>query len=115
MTKSEIVAKQIYAELIDTYIEYQRIDLETSTSNEVDRMYGGLIHYYQSCSLEDRQGIMDLIELIVVDTASTILGGLGGKTDLGNLADEFSVRYQGKEIQEDLQDDFLEIHELTNR
>jgi hypothetical protein len=107
MTKSEMVTNEIYAELIDVYIEKRKDDLVGLDAKKVDEMYGGLIGFYQSCGPEEKKGIMSFLEIVVADTASIILGGLDGSTDLGGLTEEFTVLYAGEEIQGNLQDDFL--------
>lgn len=107
MTKSELVTNEIFSELFDGYLEQRKNDLEGLDAIKVDKMYGGLIGFYQSCGLEEKRGIISFLEAIVADTASTILGGLDGSTDLGGLSGEFTVLYENEEIQGSLQDDFL--------
>ncbi|NRD71844.1 hypothetical protein HQQ94_00985 [Shewanella sp. VB17] len=107
MTKSEMVTNEIFTELIDCYIEQRKNDLDGLDAVKTKEMYGGFISFYQSCGPEEKKGIMSFIETIVTDTASTILGGLDGSTDLGALTEEFTVLYEGEEIQGSLQDDFL--------
>lgn len=77
-------------------------------SEAVDKMYGGFVGFYQSCSPDDKKGVIAFLEAVIGDTASIILGGLDGATDLGALTEEFVVKYSGEEIQGSLQDDFLE-------
>ncbi|WP_158136333.1 hypothetical protein [Photobacterium damselae] len=107
MTKSEMVTNEIFTELFYGYLEQCKNDLVDLDAAKVGKMYGGFIGFYQSCNLEEKKGFMSFLETIVADTASIILGGLDGSSDLGKLTEDFMVLYAGEEIQGSLQDDFL--------
>lgn len=108
MTKSELVTSEIFTELFENYLNQRKNDLMEMEAEVVDKMYGGFVGFYQSCSSDEKKGVIAFLEAVIGDTASIILGGFDGATDLGELTEEFIVKYSGEEIQGSLQDDFLE-------
>lgn len=111
MSKTELVSSQIYKELMDNYFVDQLDDLENLELDALDSSYLKFFEFYRSISDVERKNVSNIIKQIVIDTASTVLGGIDEVTDLGTLTESFELKYGDEIVSGDLQDYFLMIHQ----
>jgi hypothetical protein len=107
MEKSEIVSREIYNELFESYLPDRLRELESANAKDIDQSVSDVFKLFQNSSEIQRSAIRSYLELIVTDVASTILGGIDDVTDLGSLSGEFEMTYEGETINGSLQDYFL--------
>lgn len=115
MKKDEFVINEIYKELFkDNLKKYSerlnRRDQESyheTTFSQVNKIFVNL-------SEKEKQSVIDMIKIVMTDTASTIFGMLDGTHSVNNIDEDFQLIYDNEEIQGDLQDLFLALVEDNN-
>lgn len=65
-------------------------------------------------SEKEKKTMMNMVKIIISDTASTILGTLDATHMVDNIDKDFQLIYDNEEIQGDLQDLFLALVEENN-
>lgn len=65
-------------------------------------------------SEKEKKAMMNMVKIIISDTASTILGTLDATHMVDNIDKDFQLIYDNEEIQGDLQDLFLALVEENN-
>ena len=108
MKEAEIVSTEIFKQLFKSYLPAKVESLENFSPSDVSSDLSEFFKIYQSANSEQKSAIKYYLETIITDVASTILGGLDGCTDLGNLSWDFQVKYCSTDITGYLQDNFLE-------
>lgn len=107
MKASEIVIENLFGELLGGRFERYKVDLRTANPEKSIKVYSDAIRAFRKLSPSEQDAICNFFRVVAVDTASIILGGIDGTTDIGVLDGQFTVIYDGEEIQGELQDRFL--------
>ncbi|MDO8329070.1 MAG: hypothetical protein Q7T36_01200 [Fluviicoccus sp.] len=107
MSTAEKVAEGLFVELLGKRIERYREPLASGDQNKSILVYRKAMKAFQRLSLEDQIALTNFFKVVTIDTASIVLGGFGGISDLEGLNDQFFVTYGGESIEEEIQDAFL--------
>lgn len=107
MTTPALIADQIYKELFENYITEQVEELNSADIDSLDSVYVPMFEFYRSSSPEGKSDIVDYIKEIIADTTSIILGGIDQAEQLGDLSENFELRYDGETVSGNLQESFL--------
>lgn len=109
MSKDAHVVGSILSELIgDVFENYKKNlskpdDIEEHGSDPYSRARSALRHL----SAEDKQAVFDFIRLAMIDTSSVIFGTIDGSHFPEDIDGDFSLKYEGEEIQGSLQDELI--------
>ncbi|MBI6527602.1 hypothetical protein JEP40_00490 [Proteus vulgaris] len=115
MKKDKFVINEIYKELFEDNLKQyserlNRPDPEShheGTFSQVNKIFVNL-------SEEERNSLINMMKIVMTDTASTIFGTLDGTHFVNNIDEDFRLIYDNEEIQGDLQDHFLALVEDNN-
>ncbi|MCW2254445.1 hypothetical protein M2263_000536 [Providencia alcalifaciens] len=69
---------------------------------------------YTNLSDDDKKVMINLMRIIIADTASVISGTIDGSHMPDNIDGNFELIYKNESIHGDLQDYFLELVEMNN-
>lgn len=111
MTLSESVAENIYKEAVETNNEIHGRNLLNGDPEKSIKTYAKAMLLFRRLKKEDQDTFVEFLKLVSVDAVSVLLGGIDGSTDLGKLEGEFVLKYDGEEIQGNLQNDFFDVVE----
>jgi len=100
------VVVALFHELLDKNFEYYRESLSRVANNDGDP-FAKAREALAQLSEPDRANIIDFFKVIIADSASVVLGTLDGVHFPGELEGDFTVLYDGVEIQGDLMDIFV--------
>lgn len=90
---------------------YQRLFEETPLSETTDDYFREALGLFERLSGEERDVFFKILRQVSVDTVSSLFAVLDGVSSLQGQIDDFDLSYQGKKINGDLQDLFLELEE----
>ena len=107
MDESKRVADAIYEQAFLRYVNGCIENLNQLPSDRANKAWAVVARFYRQATEDDRKAVDDFVRSIVADTASIILGGLDGVTDLDTLDGDISVTYDGQVVSGDLQEYFL--------
>lgn len=115
MKKDEKIIVEIYKEIFeDNFHQYSKRLNRQSIENNKDDTFSQVNKVFISLSEKEKNAIMNMIKIVISDTASTILGTLDGTHMVDNIDKDFQLIYDNEEIQGDLQDLFLALVEDNN-
>lgn len=100
------VVMALFNELLDKNFEHYRESLSRVANSDGDA-YAKAREALAKLSEPDRANIIDFLKIIIADSASVVLGTLDGVHFPGELEGDFTVLYDGAEIQGDLMDIFI--------
>lgn len=108
MGKDELVVTSILSELLNETLEYYKDSLSDSgKSTGDDDPYSKARGVITKLPIEEREKVFNFLRLVIVDTASTILGTIDGSHFPPNIDGDFTLEYEGEEIQGSLQDELI--------
>ena len=107
MDKAKLISNNFYQELIVSYMQEQINDLESTDPKIIDKSRSPFFEMYQNADETNKEAVNLYIKELITDVASIILGGFDGATSIGSLTDNFRVKYNDQEIDQDLQEYFL--------
>lgn len=107
-TTAEKVVDAIFHELLEENASSYRRILSTPIDDDSIAAYSEVRRALGKLSPHERDHIFRIMEVIIADTASAILGTLDGTHYPGHLGGDFIVTFDNKVIQGDLQDLFIE-------
>ncbi|MBG3079705.1 hypothetical protein I4632_05620 [Proteus mirabilis] len=116
MKKDELVINEIYKELFeDNFKLYsERLNRQVQESQHKGS-FSQVNKIFVNLSEKEKQSVIDMMKIVMTDTASTIFGTLDGTHFVNNINKDFQLIYDDEEIQGDLQDHFLALVEDNNR
>lgn len=115
MKKDKIVINEIYKELFNDNLKLysERLNRKYSECNKEDA-FSQVNNVFIKLSEKEKQAMINMIKIVISDTASTILGTVDGTHMVNNIDKDFQLIYDDEEIQGDLQDYFLALIEDNN-
>lgn len=82
-----------------------------AASQDLDPSWQAPAQLFNKLSEEDRDALFQAVRLAVVDTVSHVLGVLDGSCVLESFEEDFTLSYDGENLERELQDLFLEMEE----
>jgi hypothetical protein len=107
-TTAESVVDAIFHELLEENASSYRRILSMPMDDDGTTAYPEVRQALGKLSPRERDHIFRIMEVIIADTASVILGTLDGTHYPGHLDGDFIVTFDNEAIQGDLQDIFIE-------
>lgn len=115
MMQKELVAA-IYNSILLENIEIYKNLFETTKVGPKTTEYWKLsLGLYEKLTDDDKQVLMKIIEQIVTDTISNMLGAIDGSSTLADFESEIALVVDSQNVQGDLQDLFLEMVEKNKK
>lgn len=112
MKKDELVVTSLTSEILDdVFMSYKKNLTDLSKENDNGDPYSKMRNSLAKLSSEDQISVFNFIRLTMVDTSSVIFGTLDGSHFPPNIDGDFTVSYNGDEIQGSLQDELISIAE----
>lgn len=112
MKKDELVVTSLASEILDdVFMSYKKNLTDLSKENDNGDPYSKMRNSLAKLSSEDQISVFNFIRLTMVDTSSVIFGTLDGSHFPPNIDGDFTVSYNGDEIQGSLQDELISIAE----
>ena len=112
MKKDELVVTSLASEILDdVFMSYKKNLTDLSKENDSGDPYSKMRNSLAKLSSEDQISVFNFIRLTMVDTSSVIFGTLDGSHFPPNIDGDFTVSYNGDEIQGSLQDELISIAE----
>lgn len=97
----------LYNELFSKSFDQYKMSLNKSLNADTDT-YARARNALAKLGDDDRANVINFFKVIIADSASVILGTLDGVHFPDDITGNFSVAYEGHDIQGDLQDIFIE-------
>lgn len=125
MKKDELVINEIYKELFEDNLKLysERLNKQVQESQHKGT-FSQVNKFFVNLSEKERQSVIDMMKIVMIDTTSTIFGMLDGTQTIfgmldgthfvNNINKDFQLIYDNEEIQGDLQDHFLALVEDNN-
>lgn len=115
MEKDKLVINEIYKELFgDNLKQYsERLNRQDPESYH-EGAFSQVNKIFVNLSEKEKQSVIDMMKIVMTDTASTIFGTLDGTHFVNNIDEDFQLIYDNEEIRGDLQDHFLALVEDNN-
>lgn len=115
MKNDESVINAIYQELfVDNVNMYkERLSKKSHIDSSLD-VFAKTKPIYSNLSDDDKKAMINLMRIIIADTASVIFGTIDGSHMPDNIDGDFELIYKNEPIHGDLQDYFLELVEMNN-
>lgn len=108
MKKDELVVTSLLSELLGETLNYYISNLtDSAKSVEDDDPYSRARSVIKKLSPEEQEKIFNFLKLVIVDTTSTVLGTIDGSHFPPNIDGDFTLQYEGDEIQGSLQDELI--------
>lgn len=107
----EKLVDSIYKSVVEENLELYDEILNTPLSEVTDEYWKNVIMLYNKSDKADRKVIKKIFRQVIVDTVSTFLGILDGGSTLSDFEHEIKLTIDDNEIEESLQDMFLELSE----
>ncbi|MBW7982459.1 hypothetical protein [Enterobacillus tribolii] len=108
MKKDELVVTSLLSELLGETLNYYISNLtDSAKSVGDDDPYSRARSVIKKLSLEEQEKIFNFLKLVIVDTTSTVLGTIDGSHFPPNIDGDFTLEYEGDEIQGSLQDELI--------
>lgn len=112
MKKDELVVTSLASEILDdVFMSYKKNLTDLSKKNDNGDPYSKMRNSLAKLSSEDQVSVFNFIRLAMIDTSSVIFGTLDGSHFPPNIDGDFTVSYNGDEIQGSLQDKLISIAE----
>ena len=86
--------------------------LDTPLTEVTDKYWQEVITLYNSVDKDKKLTIIEIFKQVMIDTISNILGIIDGNVSLGDFEHELKLRIDDVEVEDSLQDTFLESAEL---
>lgn len=107
MSRDNEFVDAVFDELfIKNFDQYAR-SLNKAVNGDTDS-YAKARNALSKLNESERADVLSFFKVVIADSASVILGTLDGVHFPDNLSGDFSLSYEGEEIQGDLQDIFIE-------
>lgn len=108
MGKDELVVTSILSELLNETLEYYKNSLSDPGKSIGDGdPYSKARSVIIKLPVEEREKVFNFLRLVIIDTTSTILGTIDGSHFPPNIDGDFTLEYEGEEIQGSLQDELI--------
>ncbi|MBK3476432.1 MULTISPECIES: hypothetical protein [Pseudomonas] len=111
MNLDEQVISAIFEELFEDNSSNYKRELSKPVDSNAD-LYSRVRCALAKLSVSERDDIFRIFDIIVADSASVIFGTLDGTHFPNNINEDFTLKYNNKEIQGNLQDIFIEKAEV---
>ncbi|HHZ8503887.1 TPA: hypothetical protein ACWL6U_001355 [Morganella morganii] len=112
MKKDELVVTSLASEILDdVFMSYKKNLTDLSKKNDNGDPYSKMRNSLAKLSSEDQVSVFNFIRLAMIDTSSVIFGTLDGSHFPPNIDGDFTVLYNGDEIQGSLQNKLISIAE----
>jgi len=108
MKKDELIVTALLSELLGHTLPYYISNLTDSAKLAGDDdPYSRARCALRKLSTADQEKIFNFLKVVIVDTASSVLGTLDGTYFPSNIQGDFTLEYEGDEIQGSLQDELI--------
>lgn len=107
MTKDEYVAEQVFTETVENMCKSLKVCMESKEGVAED--YSLVRDLYLSLDEPQKLLFINFYKRTIFDVVSTLLGGIDGVTDVGNINGNFKLFLDDELISGSLQDEFIEI------
>lgn len=108
MKKDELIVTALLSELLGHTLPYYISNLTDSAKLAGDDdPYSRARCALRKLSTADQEKIFNFLKVVIVDTASSVLGTLDGTYFPSNIQGNFTLEYEGDEIQGSLQDELI--------
>jgi len=107
MNLDVLVVNAIFKELFDENSARYKQSMKKTINNDND-VYAKARNALAKLSDPDKDQILMFIDMVIADSAATILGTLDGTHYPDNIQHDFKLIYNNEEIQGNLQDLFIE-------
>ena len=101
------IFQSVVKENIGLYTEILNMPLSEVT----DSYWRDVIMLYNNCDKINKRIIVEIFRHVIVDTVSTFLGIIDGSSILENFEHELKLKVDNTDIEDGLQDMFLELIE----
>lgn len=109
---NEIFIKSLYKTIIqDGKGEYKGLLENTKLEDATDKYWISTLELYDNLTEENREKLMKVIELVMIDTISSMLGIIDGSSTLSGCKAEPKLYLDNVDTDNELQDLFLEYVE----
>ena len=105
--KDKAISEAIYNALIHQNLAHYQQSLRNQDMSDAGTAYDALRKIFNTLDGNQQSAMMNLLKIVIIDTASTILGAIDGTTFLAGADGDYALIYEGAEIQGCLQDYFL--------
>lgn len=110
------LVKAIYSSILVENTEIYKNLLETTkVGPKTTEYWRETLGLYDKLSESDKKVLLKIIEQIVIDTISNMLGAIDGSSTLAGFESVIGLTADNQCIQGDLQDLFLELVEKTRK
>ncbi|MEN4748815.1 hypothetical protein ABEH28_03400 [Pseudomonas sp. Ps21-P2] len=107
MSRDNEFVNAIFDELFNKNFEQYARSLNKAINSDTDS-YAKARNALSKLNESERADVLSFFKVVIADSASVILGTLDGVHFPDNVSGDFSLSYEGEEIQGDLQDLFIE-------
>ena len=108
----EIFIKSLYETIVqEGKQDYKELLDNTNAEDANDKYWIKALQLYDNITKEDREKLMAIIELIMIDTVSNVLGIIDGSSTLNGCDAEIKLYLNDADTEGELQDLFLEYVE----
>lgn len=112
---NEIFVKSLYESIVKENLElYRNLYETTNIETGINEHWKKTLNFYKNLTEGDRETLMKLIEQIMIDTISNLLGVVDGSSTLKDCSVEPKLLLDGNDTDGELQDKFLELIEGKN-
>lgn len=110
--KPEEFVRNINQAIIDDNINiYKDLFATTDINTVTDKYWKEALSLYNDLGSHQKEVLFKIIRQVQVDSLSNIFGILDGRAFIEGQSKDFELIYDGKQLNNDLQDIFLEIDE----
>lgn len=105
----EIFTKGLYETIVKGNKEiYKNMLEDTAVDKHTTDYMERVLNFYNELSIENKELLLNIIEQIMIDTISNILGVIDGSSNLDDYIVESKLLLDGVDTEGELQDLFLE-------
>ncbi len=109
---NEIFIKSLYKTIVqEGKSEYKDLLENTKVEDATDKYWISTLQLYDNLTEENREKLMGVIELVMIDTISSMLGIIDGSSTLSGCKAEPKLYLDNIDTDNELQDLFLEYVE----
>ena len=109
---NEIFVKSLYESIVKENLQlFKNLYETTNVTPKTDDHWRKAISFYDSLTDENKDTLMSIIEQIMIDTISNMLGVIDGNSTLKDCSFEPKLLLDSIDTEGELQDSFLEFIE----